>query len=71
MHCKALNEVQQMSFRYEGNTILRTHPQHQQHPTITIKNTSNPEHASTKNVQTSSCLPRFSWILQKIYQELC
>ena len=36
-HCKAFNEVQQMSFLPKGNTILRTHPQHQGHPTITIK----------------------------------
>ena len=47
MHCKTLNEVQQMSFLYEGNTIPRTHPQHQGHLTITIKNSSHLEHAST------------------------
>ena len=71
MHCKTLNEVQQMSFLYEENTIPRTHPQHQGHLTITFKNSSHPEHASNQNVQTSSFLPHFSRILQKIYQELC
>ena len=59
-----------MSFLYEGNTIPRTHPQHQGHLTITIKDSSHPEHASTQNTQMSSCLPSFSSILQKIYQEL-
>ena len=60
-----------MSFLYKRNTIPRTHPQHQGHSTITIKHSSHPEHASTQNTQTSSCLPWFSRILQKIYQELC
>ena len=71
MHCKTHNEVQQMSFLYKGNAILRTHPQHQGHLTITIENTSHPEYASTKNTETSSCLPWFSRILQKVYQEFC
>ena len=65
---KALNEVQQMPFLYKGNTILRTHPQHQGHLTITFKNTSHPEHASTQNAQTSSCLSWISRILQKMYK---
>ena len=65
MHCKTIHEVQQMPFLYEGNIIPRTHPQHQGHLTITFKNTSHPEHASTKNAQTGLCLPWFSWILQK------
>ena len=71
MHCKTLNDVQQMSFLYEGNTIPRTHPQHQGHSTILIKNPSHSELASIQNAQTSSCLSWFSRILQKIYQELC
>ena len=48
MHSKTLNEVQQISFPYEGNTIPRTCPQHQGYLTITFKNASNPEHASTQ-----------------------
>ena len=56
MHCKTLNEIQQMLFLYEGNTIPRTHPQYQGHLTITIKHSIHPEHASTQNGQTSSCL---------------
>ena len=71
MHCKTLNEVQQMAFLYKGNTILRTYPQHQGHPTITIENENHPEHASTKNAQTSSHLPWFNRILHKVYQEFC
>ena len=71
MHCKTLNEVQQMSFLYEGNTIPRTHLQHQGHSTITIKNSSHPEHASTQNAQTSSHPSWFSRILQKSYHKLC
>ena len=43
MHSKTLNEVQQISFLYEGNTIPRIHPQHQGHLTITFKNSSHPE----------------------------
>ena len=71
LHTAKLNEAQQMSFLYEGNTILRTHPQHEGHLTIAFKNTSHPEHASTQNAQTSLCLPWFGRILWKIYQELC
>ena len=71
MQCKTVNEVQQMSFLYKGNTILRTHPQQQGHLTITIENTNHPEYASTKNAQISSHLPWFSRILQKVYQEFC
>ena len=68
---KTLNEAQQISFLYEGNTIPRPHPQHEWHLTITIKNLSHQEHASTQNAQTSLYLSWFSRILQKIYQELC
>ena len=71
MHWKTPNDVQQMAFLYKGNTILRTHPEHQGHLTIIIKNTSHPENASTKNAQTSSCLLWFSRTLQKVYQEFC
>ena len=71
MHCKTLNEVQQIPFLYNGNTTLRTHPQHQGHPAITIKNTRYPEHTPTKNAKTGSHLPWFSKILQKVYQECC
>ena len=60
MNCQTLNEVQQISFLYEGNTIPRTHPQYQGHSTITIKNLKHPEHASTQNTQTSAC---FSWLI--------
>ena len=59
-----------MSFLYDTNTIPRTHPLHQGYLTITIKNTSHPGQVSTQNVQTSSCFPWFSRLLQKIYQEL-
>ena len=48
MNHKTPNEVQQMSFLYKGNTILRTHPQHQGHLTNTIKKSCYPEHASTQ-----------------------
>ena len=68
---KSLWETTQMSFLYKGNTILRTHPQHQGHPTITFKNTSHLEHPSTTNAQTSLHIPWFSRILQKVYQEFC
>ena len=71
MTCKALNEVQQMSFLYKGNTILRTHPQYQGYLTIIFKNTCHQEHASTQNASTSLCLPWFSRILQKVYQIFC
>ena len=60
MNCKTLNKVKQMPFLYKGNTIPRTHPQHQGHLTITSKTSSHPEHASTQNAQTSSCL---SWMV--------
>ena len=68
MHCQTLNEVHQMLLLYKRNTIFRTHLQHQGHLTITFKNTSHPEYASTQNAQTSSCLPWISRVLQKIYQ---
>ena len=58
-----------MSFLYKGNTILRTHPQHQGNPTITIQNTSHSEHATTQYAQTSLFLPGLSRILENVYQE--
>ena len=69
MHCQTVNEVQQMSLLYKRNTILRTHPQHQGHLTITFKNTGHTEYASTQNAQTSLNLPWISRVLQKIYQK--
>ena len=70
MHCKTLNEVQQMPLLFKRNTIFRTHSQHQGHPTITFKGTSHPEYASTQNAQTGLCLPWISRVLQKIHQKL-
>ena len=36
--------------------------------TITFKNTSHPEYASTQNAQTGSCLPWISRVLHKTHQ---
>ena len=47
---------------HQGNTVPRTHPQHQRHLSTTIKNSSNQKHASTKDVQTSTCISWTSWI---------
>ena len=60
-----------MSLLYKRNTIFRTHPQHQGHLTITLKNTGHPEYASTQNVQTNLTLPWISRVLEKIYQTFC
>ena len=70
MHCN-LNEGQEMPLLFKRNTIFRTHSQYQGYPTITFKDTSHPEHASTQNVQTSLCLPWISRVLQKIHQGFC
>ena len=43
-----LHEVQQMPFFHKGNTIFRTHTQHQGHPSITFKKTSHPNHSPPK-----------------------
>ena len=56
---------------HQGNTIPRTHPQHQRHLTTPIKNSGNQKHASTKDAQTGMHISWIIWILQKIYQELC
>ena len=66
MHYKTLNDIQQMLLLYKRNTIFRTHPQHQGHPTITFKNTSHPEYASTQNAQAGLCLPWIGRVLQEV-----
>ena len=68
MSCKTLHEVKQMSLLHKRNSVFRTHSQHQGHPAITFEDTSHPEHASTQNTQTGSCLPWLSRLLQKIHQ---
>ena len=49
-------------------SIFRTHTQHQGHPAITFEDTSDPEHASTQNIQTGLCLSWIGRVLQKIHQ---
>ena len=44
---------------------------HQGHPTITFEDACHPEHASTQNTQTGSCLPWISRLGQKIHSKVC
>ena len=48
MSCKTLQEVKQMSLLFQRDSIFRTHSKHKGHLTITFKDASHPEHASTK-----------------------
>ena len=71
MSYKTLHEVKQMSLLFQRDSIFRTHSKHKGHPTITLKDPSHPEQATTKNTQTGSCLPQFSRLLQEIHQKFC
>ena len=67
---KTLHEVKQMSLLHKRKSIFRAHSQHQGHLTITFDDTSHPEHASTQNTQTGSCLPQISRLLLKIHHNI-
>ena len=71
MSSKTLHVVKQMLLLFQRDSIFRTHFKHIWHPTITYKDASHSENASTNNSQTSSCFPWISRLLQKICQKLC
>ena len=53
MSCKTLHEVKQMPLLFQRDSIIGTYSKHQGHLTITFKDTSHSENASTNSSETS------------------
>ena len=70
MSCKTLHDVKQVSLLFQRDSIFRTHFKHKRHLTITFKDASHSENASTNHTHSGSGFPWISRLLQKIYQKL-